>query len=241
MKRKVHCLCFVLACLAALPACATPLRYSAEPIEATVIDAETKQPLEGVVVTANWQLEEGTFGGNVQAGQLMVMEAVTDKDGKFRFPSWGPTTVWRGHLVNDDPQLLLFKSGYEYQRLYNHVSMSAYREYVLKPVRRSDWNGKTIELKPFKGTVEEYAKRFENLNYELEHIATGQPEDCHWKKLQKVITEMNREHKSLEEKGINPYTLHSVDKELLRNSDYYAKKGGPSCGSPKEFFRIFQK
>lgn len=59
-------------CLAAVPACATPIRYSAEPIEAWVVDAETKQPLDGVVVTANWQLKEGTFGGSVQVGQLMV-------------------------------------------------------------------------------------------------------------------------------------------------------------------------
>ena len=84
---------FVLGTLMALPACAGPLTYSAEAIEAKVIDADTKKPLDGVVVTANWQLEEGTLGGNVQAGQLMVMEAVTGKDGKFAFPGWGPKTV----------------------------------------------------------------------------------------------------------------------------------------------------
>lgn len=222
MKRKVHCLCFVLACLAALPACATPLRYSAEPIEATVIDAETKQPLEGVVVTANWQLEEGTFGGNVQAGQLMVMEAVTDKDGKFRFPGWGPTTVWRGHLVNDDPQLLLFKSGYEHERLFNDIRWSAYREHVLKPVRRSDWSGKAIALKPFRGSLEEYARHLSFLHTSINSILYR--DKCAWKKIPRMVVALDEQKKFFRDNNILS-SLYSI--EQLSNKE---------CGSPAEFF-----
>lgn len=208
MKRKVHCLCFVLACLAVLPSCATPLRYSAEPIEARVIDAETKQPLEGVIVTANWQLEEGTFGGNVQAGQLMVMETVTDKYGKFSFLGWGPRSVWKGHLVNEDPQLLLFKSGYEYKRLYNEISMSAYREHVLKPIRRSDWSGKTIELKPFRGTMEEYARRLDFMSLTWAYTGDG----CEWKKIPQLVTAIHKQAMTFRQQGIasNLYTIENL-------------------------------
>src|SRR5690348_13390482 len=71
-----------------LQACTTSATYySAEPITAWVVDAETKQPLAGVNVVAHWQLEGGLEGGN-NIGQMMVMEAVTDTAGKFSFPAW---------------------------------------------------------------------------------------------------------------------------------------------------------
>lgn len=72
--------------------------YSADPIEAKVIDAETKQPLEGVTVVAHWELVYGTPGGSSPAGQLTAMEAVTDHDGKFHFPGWGLKLAIRSHL-----------------------------------------------------------------------------------------------------------------------------------------------
>lgn len=236
MKRKIHGLFVILACLATLPACAA-LTYSAEPIEAWVIDTETKKPLEGVVVTANWQLEQGTAGGNIQAGQLMVMEAVTDKEGRFSFPAWGPKTTWQSFLVNDDPQLLFFKSGYEYRRLNNPYSSD--RELRLRPDRRSVWNGKTIELKLFKSGLKEYEELFEDFNHMLERIATDQPTECHWKNLQKTIRAMNQERSRLVALGVNPNTLSSIDNELLMNDLFYTKKGG--CGSPKEFFGGFKQ
>lgn len=159
MKRSAQYLCLILICTSGLPACASPLTYSAEPIEAWVIDAVTKKPMEGVIVTANWQLVEGTLGGSRPLGQLKVMEAVTDKNGRFAFPAWGPVEVTKGHLVSDDPQLLLFKSGYQYLRLSNQYTSD--RELRLRPVRRSDWNGKTIEMKRFTGTPEEWFKMLE--------------------------------------------------------------------------------
>lgn len=298
MKRKNTVLIlsalWVVFCLP-LTACALgSLKYSAEPIEARVVDAETKQPLEGVIITANWQLEEGTFGGNVQTGQLNVMETTTDKEGRFRFHGWGPLKVEKGHLVNRDPQLILFKSGYEYLRLVNEYSSD--RELRLRPVRRSQWNGETIELMPFKMALEvrrkqaleageredrqlrvdcqwlaerqmmtldecqmasrqeherraqnlpftrtleeEYIDHFENLNHELDHIATDDPKECNWKKIPKAIRAMNVERKRLEELKIKPHRLSAIDNHLLDSDDYFIKEGG--CGSPKEFFGGFQ-
>src|SRR6266849_1854255 len=91
MKRSPLARIFALICLLPLQACATT--YSAEPIEAWVVDADSGQPIEGVVVTANWELEIGTLGGNIPVGQIMVMETVTDQKGRFYFPAWGPKAV----------------------------------------------------------------------------------------------------------------------------------------------------
>lgn len=241
MKRKIHSLFFCLVCLAALPACATPLTYSAESIEAWVIDAETKKPIDDAVVVAHWLLEESTIVSITvrRVGDLMVMESVTDKSGRFYFPAWGPIRHWgRSRLTYMDPEIIIFKSGYEYRRLANETTKEAIGGKAF-PVRKSRWNGKTIELKPFKGTVEAYEDHFESLNDALEHTATDNPKECGWKKISNTIRAMNRERNRLIALGINPNTLSTIDNELLMNDQFYTKKGG--CGSPKEFFGAFKQ
>lgn len=236
MKRNIRRPLFILACL--LPALlgmgGYPSKYSAEAIEARVIDAETKQVLEGVIVTANWELVGG-FEGNTPVGQMKVLEAVTDKNGKFTFPAWGPEPRKKGYLRNRDPQLLLFKPSYEYKRLLNETSSKI----SMESLRRSEWNGKTIELKPFKGTIEAYEHQFESLNRDVERFAVDKPEECGWKKIPNTVRAMNRERTRLVAQGVNPHTLSSLDKELLMNDEYYTKKGG--CGSPKAFFGDLQQ
>lgn len=225
----VLCLGFVVT----QPACSgPPSHYSAEAIEIQVIDAESKKPLDGVIVTANWQLLGGMEGG-LPLGQMMVMETVTDSSGVFRFPAWGPLRRPQGYLREDDPQLLLFKSGYEYRKLSNPVSSKINHD----SLRRSQWHGKTIELKPFKGTMEEYSNRFQDLNHEVDRIVSDPPKDCNWKQLPLTIRAMSEERKTLEAKGINPDRLFSIDTELLLNNDYFTAKGGPGCGSPRQFLQ----
>ena len=63
-------------------------RYSAESTEGWVIDADTKKPIEGVIVVANWQLHKSTMGGKRPADHLNIMETMTDNDGLFYFEGW---------------------------------------------------------------------------------------------------------------------------------------------------------
>lgn len=246
-KQRIFVVLATLALLVPLQACSRyPSTYSAEAIEGWVVDGETKKPLEGVIATANWQLEIGTVGGNVPAGQMMVMETVTDKNGRFYFSGWGPKRRPRGdfsllasrpHLVHRDPQLLLFKRGYRYHRLQNKVVT----DYNKGPLRKSDWNGKAIELKKFTGSAEEYARSFERFNNELGHIVADNPEHCYWKDIPRTVMSMQRQRELLEKKGINPHTLSTIDERLFTNDEYFSKKGTPPCGSPKEFFQKFKR
>src|SRR6266852_2229864 len=66
---------------------ASPGQYAANTLEGQVLEAETKAPLEGVIVVVNWELVDPT---NLPVAQLMVMETVTGKNGRFVFPAWGP-------------------------------------------------------------------------------------------------------------------------------------------------------
>src|SRR5467141_845671 len=133
--RSVVCLAPFVAALS-LPACATTDAYSAKPITATVVDAETGQPLEGVNVIARWMLEEKRTG--ISVGDLDLMEAVTDKTGKFLFRAWegkAPpirttpvsdtlTVPYETRLSSGSPEMIFFKGSYKPARMgnYNYLS-----------------------------------------------------------------------------------------------------------------------
>ena len=96
---------FLLILVLPLQGCATA--YSAKEIEARVIDADTRQPLEGVNVVAHWVLHFGMEGG--QQTDLELMETVTDKNGRFHFPAWGPKPIpaglpWEARMKSQDPE-----------------------------------------------------------------------------------------------------------------------------------------
>src|SRR5882762_4876870 len=87
---------------------------AAGPWQAQVVSAETKQPLEGVVVLAWWTKHVRSFGGPSEEYRDS-QEVLTDKDGRFTiasrwFFSLNPLVFFRG------PFFFLFKPGYGYFR-----------------------------------------------------------------------------------------------------------------------------
>jgi len=107
-------------CAIAIGGCGSPY-YSVDPIEAWVVDADTGQPLEGAVVTANWQLvSPGLDTGGRKLHQLEVMETLTDKNGRFFFPGFTKLNPRLLELRDEDPQILIFKSRYGYFRTSNN-------------------------------------------------------------------------------------------------------------------------
>src|SRR5437870_8949415 len=91
---------------------------SAGPWHAQVVGAETKQPLEGVVVLAWWTKHVRSFGGPSEEYRDS-QEALTDKNGRFTiaarwFFSLNPLVFFRG------PSFAFFKSGYGEDRWPGH-------------------------------------------------------------------------------------------------------------------------
>ena len=87
-----------------------PGAEAAGPWQAQVVSAETKQPLEGVVVLAWWTRHARSFGGPSEEYRDS-QEVLTDKDGRFTiasrwFFSLNPLVFFRG------PFFGMFKSGY---------------------------------------------------------------------------------------------------------------------------------
>jgi len=213
-----------LVLLLPLPACSShPNQYSAEAIEAWVVDAETKQPLSDVIVVANWGLHVGTIDGRKPGGQLVVMETVADKDGRFSFPAWGPKRrPFNTFLDNMDPGLALFKPGYEYRGMQNSV-----KSYVNNnQVRQSRWSGKTIELKKFDGNMKKYARNLSFLHTTMRSILIDG--ECDWKQIPKLIIAVDQQERIFRKNKIYS-SLYSIN-DLTSNG----------CGSPEEFFRSYR-
>lgn len=235
MSRRFAVMFALVASLTCLDACSD--QYSAAPITAHVVDGETGKPLAGVNVVAHWQLHGGLEGGT-PLGAVMVMETVTDDDGRFHFPAWGPKEVQRpsgvygnARVQGSAPELLLFKSGYKHGWALNYHGGDPDPRNM-----RSLWDGKVIKLEPFHGTSAEYAWDLKGLSYALDSAtafanwscSAGKPcpAACQWQNIPKTIQAIGRQFKAFKAEGIDHTNIYSS----LMNNDEIVRKDG--CASP---------
>src|SRR5262249_30011629 len=132
--------------------------YSAKPIDVLVVDADTREPLEGVYVAALWELRGGMNYGDT-VGFVNVLETRTGKNGEFHFDGWGPRTAKTGRVRFAAPLLFLFKKGYRVRSETNNGPIVTNAPETLT----SDWNGKILTLERFRGTPTEHKETFELL------------------------------------------------------------------------------
>jgi len=81
------------------------------PYRGKVIDAETKEPIEGAVVVTVWMRR--VF--NPVEGQekfAEAKEALTDKNGKFVIPGYTWTSMFIDFIGVQPPRIYVFKAGY---------------------------------------------------------------------------------------------------------------------------------
>ncbi len=137
-----------------------PDSYSAAEIRGWVVDAETKQPLEGVHVVAQWILDTGIVHG-YHVTPLYILETVTDAKGEYYFPPWGPKPrPTFARLDTFDPLLTFFKPGYRFINRANAVPHD-------NALRTSRWHAQRVLLQPFRGTLEEWARHLQLLQDRL--------------------------------------------------------------------------
>lgn len=197
--------------------------YSAAALTASVIDADSIEPLEGVIVVADWHLTAGH--GN--PGALMLLESVTDHSGTFHFPAWGPKSTSRGCLGNEDPMILLFKEGYHYK-----VVMNPFRSTpcdMPTGARTSIYDGKRIEMQRFTGNLSDWKEQLTDASYRIDSVIAG---DCEWRNVPRLLAALEKESERLRAAGITPAAT-SVDR-LIGSEAGLASQG---CGSVREFLK----
>jgi hypothetical protein len=218
----------LLAALLSMQACSAPVAYSAKPIQGRVVDAETKQPLSDVNVVAHWVLNFGLEGGS--GTDLVLMESVTDSEGQYKFPGWGPTQVpaslpSEARLKSLSPEMIYFKPGYLPWAVTNTTTGPQPGPGPL--MRTSEWDGRTIELKRFEGPLTQYGSV---IGGTLTGVSYGH---CNWKKIPRVIVALDAEKRRLEALNIRSWATNITDLEFSEAND--------GCGSVRDFFKAYQK
>jgi hypothetical protein len=224
------------AILLPLSACGGAPYYTAAPIEAWVVDAETNQPIEGAVVVANWQLVVGSLDGQRYKGQLEVKETVTDKAGRFHFEGFTKANPMLYELRGEDPKIIIFKAGYEYKKVVNNYPKGGTETPGTK--RKAEVNGQTVKLEKVRPLTVRPSPTFTSTTFYFGLSTQLLPivEDCEWKKTPRMILEMGAEKKRLKKIDIS----HSVDVDVIAIDDI-ASYSPPGCGSAAEFFKGYAK
>jgi len=176
------------------------LTFKADAINGKVVDEETGEPLAGVIIVAKWTIEASFVGYDNEL--LNVMETVTDKDGNYGFPGWGPKLLpvlsypfTSSDLFGkgDDPFVVYYKSGYWPAQEYNEVTYSG-QDIASRKTRLGGFaaNGMTIRLKKWDGKDE--MKYYERVA-EMAHGQKGG-----WRKYPRMALAINRIYQQLVDK-----------------------------------------
>src|SRR5262249_40892648 len=153
---------------------------------------------------------------------------VTDKDGRYVIPAWGPMVrPPLFHLEHHDPAIEIFLPGYYPRHLANAIRGTAYSR---DSVRVSLWDGREIALRKFTGEPREYMEEDANSKYTVKvsgtlneyanklsalqtllHWQMGSPSD-EWHNFPRMVAALRHERERFATLGINPnYQIDSVD------------------------------
>lgn len=223
-QMKVGIGAFILLMAAA---CGSPV-YIAEDIDAQVVDAETGKPIEGVNVVANWQLVVGSLDGQRMRGQLEVMETLTDGEGRFHFDGFIKFNFPNKGLRNSDPQVIVFKSGYEVQRVANYYPRAGTETPGM--IRKAAVDGRVVKLKKINLSEKAQESNDDLMVYTVTDIILQEltTKDCEWKKIPRFILAMDAEKKRI----LSLHPLAFVGLVSIRDIP-----NKPDCGSPEYYFK----
>ncbi len=223
-KLQIHLTRLLVLCAALLTipmgGCAT---YRAEAIEGWVVDAETNKPLEGVNVVANWDIENSINGRPIE--QVQIFETVTDQNGRYSFPAWGPKVILTmGNKGGNSPRLLLFKSGYRAGGFPNFY----WQTYGTSTFF---YNKKTLKLERFKGALQDYERSLNSLNSSLWMVGHDGGAPCGWESFPQMLKAIDAQYAEFRRAGGNPSSVVGS----LRANDANLKAA--NCGSINELLK----
>lgn len=227
-------LLFIMFAVFGLSGCALGLApLSADPIDSRVVDLDSGAPIEGAVVLAHWELHSGSLSGDsLPCGSANVEDTVTDKDGKFHIPGWGPTMPGcGGEMRQGSPQLYVFKPGYYSVDVPNGIpdtrsvatTHNAWRDEPLALQKIHD-------IDPAKGEADEW-KSIHSLEVSMTLFIEDMPVQCNWKKAPNMLRALALQRQAYYQTGHRYFGL--ID--TLELNDQWYQKLAPQCGSPKAF------
>jgi len=128
--------------------------YWSQAIEGRVVDKDSGMPIPNSIVVATWRLR-GNWGRS--AGYIAVSETLTNDQGYFKVPAWGPrlNLSLDAHLRGSEPILRIFKSGY-IPIVVDNLPPRSMGPGQAKKYIRFRLNGTEFEMIEFNGSLVEY-------------------------------------------------------------------------------------
>jgi hypothetical protein len=178
--------------------------YHESEFSGKIVDIETKQPIEGAVVVAVYNKRSMGVGAGQYSTIINIREMLTDKDGKFRIPSY--TTLLLPFTWQDWTTFLIYKPGYAYLewRLTDYftgkdtekVELSPWLDPILRKY-------KVILRGPGIVELPKVTTRDERLSSMPSH-----PDELHHLEKQKILIRLiNEENRYLGQEELDPYKL----------------------------------
>ena len=174
-----------------------PVVYFSREIRARVI-TPGGQPIPGAIVAANWHV---TDWARDSLAQLEIVEVVTDEDGWFRIPRWGPRFIWYGRLLQSEPTIRVFAPGFVPLVVRNTGpgqipktagSMIGFRRH-----------GEDLILQPFIGSMLDYEDEFFAMNHSLDSIVipSSSRDVCLTDEMPRLLNALQKVKDALEREG----------------------------------------
>jgi len=176
MKKTVFVMMVFIA-LVSNACCVNPARIDG-PYEGKIVDADTGEPIVGVVVLAEWDKSLVTAAGGTHT-YYDAEETVTDKDGEFKIRGKGLLIMSSIGPI----YIYVFKAGYEY--------IGTMPWYALKNWREVKWDGEKAIIPLKKLTMEE----------RKEQGSPDYPSESPEEKIRLMLKEINKDRA---EKGLEP-------------------------------------
>ena len=157
-----------------------PSFYYSPKMAARVVTPDGK-PVAGAIVVVSWTMHKSW--NNVPVGPLKVEEVVTNADGWFRVPAWGPAQPDYA-LNSKEPIVRIFKPGLVPLTIYNveGVGMSSANR-----ILRFRLQGQTITLEQFAGSPVEYERSLGPFIRELDQVYGTSKLRCQWRQRYRIL------------------------------------------------------
>jgi len=204
MKKQLIKIITVLVASYTLTACSP---FFHEPtFNGTILDVETKQPIEGAVVMAVYYKRSMGMGAGQYSSIINIRETLTNKDGTFLIPSY-TTLLFLPFTWQDRPMFLLYKPGYaslEWPLKSNFTGEETTNREMspwLDPLLRNKY--KVILRVP--GIVE--IPKLKTKDERRSSMPSHPDELGHFKEQMILIQLINEERKYLGEEELDPYKL----------------------------------
>jgi len=169
--------------------------YTSVPFSATVIDADSGQPVDGANIFAHWTLHRAQFfDSSTPVAELELFETSSRNDGSFDVEGFTKLNLTPYELRHEDPALVIYKPGYYPAFFSSQYSSEEFA--ALGPRRVSKLSGKMLRLKLWDGD-------YPRLNTELSRIMQELGDDtihsCSWTRVATFIRTVVREQMRLKE------------------------------------------